>query len=214
MNSEKSGVYRGKDKIVIYGCGGHARSIINTIYETDRADDILLVDDNVRNGEMILKCQTVNKYNLSDNDAFIVAIGDNKNRKELFEKLNKENKGYCISIVSMLSSIGTEGEIGNGSFIAPYAYIGPQAKVGNNSIINTGSIVEHETIIGNHTHIAPHATICGRSKIGDNVFCGAGCTVIDRITICSNVVIGAGAVVIADIVEAGTYVGIPAKRIN
>ena len=37
---------------------------------------------------------------------------------------------------------------------------------------------------------------------------------IDKISVCDNVIIGAGAVVIEDIMEAGTYVGIPAKRIK
>ena len=68
--------------------------------------------------------------------------------------------------------------------------------------------------VGDHSHIAPHATICGRSRIGNNVFCGASSTVIDKINICDDVVIGAGAVVINDIIESGTYIGVPAKRIS
>lgn len=53
---------------------------------------------------------------------------------------------------------------------------------------------------------------CYRMDMGNNVFCGVGSTIIDKISICDDVVIGAGAVVIEDIVEPGTYVGIPAKE--
>ena len=37
---------------------------------------------------------------------------------------------------------------------------------------------------------------------------------MDKIKICSDVIIGAGAVVNKDIVEAGTYVGVPAYRLK
>ena len=46
------------------------------------------------------------------------------------------------------------------------------------------------------------------------MFCGAGSTVIDHISICDNVMIGAGAVVVKDIMESGTYVGIPARKVS
>lgn len=69
-------------------------------------------------------------------------------------------------------------------------------------------------VVGSHTHIAPNVTICGHSKIGKNVFCGAGSTVIDNISICDDVIVGAGAVVTDNITEKGTYVGVPARKVN
>lgn len=199
-------------RIVIFGCGGHARSIANVINELVREEEIIFVDKNARNGELIYSWRVEQTYNLNSNDVFIVAIGNNDNRKQLYQILIKQQVGSCISVISIYANIGFDVQIGQGTFIAQNVYIGPQVEIGNNTIINTGSVVEHETIIGNHTHIAPHATICGRTKIGNNVFCGAGSTVIDRIKICDNVVIGAGAVVVNDIIESGTYVGIPAKK--
>lgn len=201
-------------RIIVFGCGGHARSVINIILNTYRIKEIVLVDEGAQEGEVILGCNTEQKHELSEKEAFIVAIGENKKRKNLYLKLKERQKGYCISIVAPDSCIGVDTEIGQGTLVASKAYIGPSAKVGDNTIINTGSIVEHESIIGDHSHVAPHATICGRSKIGNNVFCGAGSIIIDKISVCDNVIIGAGAVVIEDIMEAGTYVGIPAKRIK
>lgn len=201
-------------KVAIFGCGGHARSIINVIHQIYELQEIILVDENVQIGEVILGCNTEQKYDLCDKDAFIVGIGDNDKRKNLYQKLKQKRKGYCISVVSPNSSIGIDTEIGQGTFVATNTYIGPSVKVGNNTIINTGSIVEHEVTIGDHSHIAPHVTICGRSKIGNNVLCGAGSTVIDKISVCDNVVIGAGAVVIRDIIESGVYVGTPAKKMG
>ena len=86
--------------------------------------------------------------------------------------------------------------------------------MGNNTIVNTGSIIEHEVRIGDNSHIAPHATVCGRTEIGNNVFCGAGSVIINNVKVCDDVIIGAGAVVKEDIVEAGTYAGVPAVKIK
>lgn len=201
-------------RIIIFGCGGHARSIINTIREIDERIDILLVDKNAGSDEVILGCKTRREYDLEEDDRYIIAIGENTGRREIFDCLQEKYNERCISVISPYAHIGIDAAIGCGTFVAAKAYIGPQARVGNNTIINTGSIVEHEAIIGNNTHIAPGTVICGRARIGDNVFCGAGSTIVDKISICDNVVIGAGAVVKENISDAGTYVGIPARKIK
>lgn len=203
-----------ENEIVIFGCGGHARSIVNVIRKTYEKKTIVLVDENVEMGEIILGCNTERRHDLCEKEAFIVAVGDNEKRKKIYFELKEKQKGHCVSIVASSSSIGANVEIGQGTFVAENTYLGPLVKVGNNTIINTGSIIEHETVIGDHSHVAPNATVCGRTKLGNNVFCGAGSTIIDNISICDDVVIGAGAVVIGNIVESGMYVGIPAKRIS
>lgn len=203
-----------ENKLVIFGCGGHARSIVNVLCQCKVDLDIILVDEKACKDEKILGCNVKQNYKLEKNDYYIIAVGDNEKRKKMYNYLLNQNAGHCITIISSDCLIGLDVQIDTGTFIAPYAYIGPQVRIGFDSIINTGSVIEHEVVIGNHTHIAPHSTICGRSRIGNNVFCGAGSTIIDKITICDNVLIGAGAVVKENIMESGTYVGIPAKKIH
>lgn len=206
--------FRERNKIIVFGCGGHARSVVNAIHGINSGMEIILVDPNAEDNEVILGCRVEREYEMEESDGYIIAVGDNQKRQELYRQIQEKNRGLCVSIVSRQAIAGTDVKIDQGAFIAPGAYIGPQAEIGCNSVINTGSIVEHETIIGNHTHIAPGVTICGRCKIGNYVFCGAGSTVIDEVSICDQVVIGAGAVVITDIYEAGTYVGVPAKKVR
>ena len=43
---------------------------------------------------------------------------------------------------------------------------------------------------------------------------GTGAQILQGLTICDDTIIGAGAVVTKDILEPGTYVGIPAKKIK
>lgn len=202
------------ERIVLFGCGGHARSVINVITKINKTIEVLLVDESAQENEIILGCMTKPCYQLDIQDKYLIAVGDNQKRKTIYETILLGKRGNNISIVSSDASIGVGTSIGKGTFVAPNAYIGPKVHVGNNVIINTASIVEHEAIIGNHTHIAPHATICGRSKIGNEVFCGAGSVIIDNIAICDKVIVGAGAVVHKDITEPGIYVGVPARKIK
>ena len=211
MFKELERIRMGKHKLVIFGCGGHARSVADVIHQYGFDIEIIMVDENAHEGETILGHKAVKVYEMCSNDSCVIAVGDNVARKKIFQEKKAERR---ITVVSKDSRIGSGVKIGVGAFVAPFAYIGPQAVIGENTIINSGSIVEHETVIGSHTHIAPNAVVCGHAKIGDNVFCGAGSTVIDTIKICSDVTIGAGAVVKEDIIEAGTYVGVPAKKVG
>lgn len=207
-------IREGGGKIILLGCGGHARSIVASIKEINSDIVIYLLDKEAQPKEKILGCDVVKSYRIRKNDSYMIAIGNNQRRKEAFLHLKREGKGTPLSIVSPNAVVGMHAEIGEGTFIAANVYIGPQVKIGSNTVINTASNVEHETIIGNHVHIAPNATICGRAQIGNTVFCGAGSTVIDKVHICDDVVIGAGAVVLQDISVPGTYAGVPAKRIS
>lgn len=202
-----------KIKLIIYGCGGHARSVLDAALEWYKKDEIILVDDNAQIDEKILGCRVKREYSNKDNARFIAAVGDNLKRMQFYDSRCIAGDSP-VTIISRTSIIGVDSNIEKGTFVAKRVYIGPEAQIGKNTIINTGSIIEHETIIGSHTHIAPGVTICGRCKIGNRVFIGAGAIVKDYIKICDNVIVGAGAVVIQDIIEQGTYVGIPAKRIK
>ena len=94
------------------------------------------------------------------------------------------------------------------------AVINPGVGIGKGCIINTCSSVDHDCDVGDYVHIAVGSHLCGTVSVGDGTWIGAGATVINNVFICSDCMIGAGAVVVNDIQESGTYVGVPARRIN
>ena len=56
--------------------------------------------------------------------------------------------------------------------------------------------------------------INGGCQIGNRCFVGSNSTIAQGVTVCNDVIIGAGSVVIKDIMEPGTYVGNPAKKME
>ncbi len=198
------------EEIIIFGCGGHSRSVSDVILRENSASKLLYVDPNAGENEAIYGFRVLKDWPISDQPCF-VAIGDNNTRKAKLMELQGKT---IISVVSDTARIGLQVRIGHGCFVGNFSHIGPEAEIGEGTIINTGAVIEHEVQIGAYCHIAPNAAISGRSKLGDLVFVGTGASVIDRISICSGVVVGAGAVVVNDITEPGVYVGCPARKIK
>ena len=197
-----------KRKIVIWGCGGHSRSVADVILFNEPAAILVFIDDFARRDEEIFGFPVVKNFPAEPYHCFL-AIGDNARRKKRFDLVGRSN---LISVVSDNAYIGRNCKIDIGCFVAHSCHIGPEAIIGKNTILNTASVVEHEAVIGQHCHIGPNATVSGRTKIGDLVFVGVGATVIDNVNICSNTVIGAGATVTKDIIVPGVYIGTPARR--
>ena len=94
------------------------------------------------------------------------------------------------------------------------ACINSSARIGKHCIINTGAIIEHDNIIENFVHISPNSALGGTVRIGENTHIGIGSVVKNNITICKNCTVGAGAVVVKNIEKEGTYIGVPAKKLE
>jgi len=199
------------EKVIIIGAGGHAKVIADIVI---KSGDCLLgfLDDN-KSGESLLgypvlgKIENINKFEKTAK--FIIGIGNNYARKDISEKYNLE----WYTAVHPSAVIAIDVSIGEGTAIMANAVINPSAKIGMHCIINTGAIVEHDNIIGDYAHISPNAATAGTVSIGELTHLGIGATVRNNISICAECVIGAGAVVVKNIVDKGTYVGVPARRI-
>ena len=199
-------------KLVIFGCGGHARSVAD-VAVTSGWEDIIFVDPKAQPEEKIMGFPVVNEYlgNTRENIDFFIGIGDNIQRASQFKRIIQS--GFSpVNIISPTAYISKSAKLGCGIFVGNHAHIGPEAIIHDDSIINTHSVIEHECNIGFHVHIAIGALIAGRSKIGDFCFIGAGAIIRDGREVTSDTVIGAGGVVVTDIIEKGTYVGIPVKK--
>lgn len=208
-------------KIVVLGAGGHAKVVADIIIKTK---NILIgfLDDKVTIGKTIIKHNnqeskvigkindSIKLYEQHKDLEFIIAIGSNYSRKNLS---NKYNLPY-ITLIHPSADIGINVKIGEGTVIMPNAIINPGTKVGKHCIINSGAVIEHDNIIEDFVHVSPNATLCGTVKIGEMTHIGAGCTVKNNIEICGGCVVGAGSVVVKNILEKGTYIGVPSKRME
>lgn len=206
-------------KIVMIGQGGHSKVVRDIIlsnneyeivgYLDDRYEDIVIVD-NIYFGPISTAHEMINYFNQIK---FVIAIGDNKVRKSIVEKLRLSDN-YHATLIHKTAVVSPSAKIGNGTVVMPNVVINADTQIGNHAIINTGSVVEHDNIVGNFVHISPHVTLTGSVIIEEGVHIGAAATMIPSVTVREWSIIGAGSVVINDIPPNCTAVGIPAKVIN
>lgn len=144
---------------------------------------------------------------------YFVAIGDNKLRKKIANKLKKSTGNWPINAIDGRARISPSAFIKSGVMVAPGCTINALARIEEGVICNTHSIIEHECDIGAYSHIAPGAVLCGNVKVGSQTFIGARTVIKQGVKIGSNVIIGAGTVIIKNIPDGCKVAGNPQRNI-
>jgi sugar O-acyltransferase (sialic acid O-acetyltransferase NeuD family) len=206
-----------KLKLLVLGAGGHTRTILSILQSLDQWEVAGVLDREESTEKEMLSgvpvlgsWNNILKFKSHELNNAVVAIGDNSERRQLFELLTVS--GFIIpTLVHPWALVDESAKLGRGCVVCMGAMIGPKVELGSNVIINTGVIVDHETIVGDDVHIGPGSRISGRVKIGQNSFLGVGVTVIDKKTIGRNVVLGAGSVLVDDLPDDVFAYGVPAK---
>ena len=203
MNSNK--------KLIIIGAGGHGRVCAEAASLSGYKEIAFLDDRKVEGLPVIGTLNDIEKY--TGEYCFFVAIGDNSLRKKILKNV-KELGGELASIIHPFSSVSKSAEIGEGTVIMSGAVINSGAKIGRGVIVNTCSSADHDCKLKDFCHIGVGAHLAGTVEIGEASFIGAGSAVINNITIGDGITVGAGAAVVHNLTEAGTYVGVPARKIE
>lgn len=204
-------------KLLVIGAGGHARSVIDSVLDSEEFDEIGVVSSNKLEWGTYREVSWVG----TDKDArrlfdegfhyAALGIGYMGNGSPLREHLFKQYKeiGFRFSPIIDPSAIVSRGaEIGEGVFIGKGAVVNANARIGCCSIINSSSLVEHDCVINDFTHIAVGAVLCGAVRVGSRVLTGANSTVLQELTVGDGAVIGAGALVLADVLPGKKVLGL------
>lgn len=200
------------NKLLIVGAGGHAKVVCDLAKNYYK--NIVVADDKATG--QLLGCKiigTLNEVKQGERCDFIVAIGSNEVREKIFTDLIEQ--GFTpVSLIHPTATIGEGVQIGVGSVVFAGAVINACAKVGIGCIVNTMASIDHDCEVGEFSHLAVASHFAGTVKCGKNCFFGTNSAVINNVSICDNVIIGAGATVVKDVLEQGTYVGTPCKKIK
>jgi len=199
------------DDVAIFGNGGHAKVVIDTMRQTGRWRPVVCFG----HGSDCLSVPVV-----PDDQAgaairagtrlAIIAVGDALLRDRLAAKASL--LGYeLITVVSPQAYVADSVRIGAGAVVMAGAVVQPDSDIGDLAIVNTRCSIDHDSRVGRLAHIAPGATLCGYVEIGVRAWVGAGAVVLERRRVADGVIVAGGAVVTRDIVVPGSrYAGVPA----
>jgi sugar O-acyltransferase (sialic acid O-acetyltransferase NeuD family) len=208
-------------RVLICGAGGHGQVVADILLRMkDTGSDVTpigyLDEDRGVTGQMRLGLPILGTaVDLSSiaHDALILAIGDNKTRQRLFERL--KNAGERFATARHPSAvIAPDVQLGPGSVICAGVIANPASTIGANVILNTACTIDHHNHIGDHAHIGPGVHLGGEVRVGEGVLIGIGATVMPRRRIGHWTVVGAGALVHTDLPDNVVAVGVPAQVIH
>lgn len=211
------------EKIVIVGAGGFGREVewlinrINKVKPTYEivgfADDGKEKGEQVGHSEVIYTTEELSKVNEELN--IVIAIGNAKVRKMIAEKLLVNDKLSFPNIIDP-AVIYDDDEVilGDGNIICGGTIMTVNISIGNFNIINLDCTIGHDDILKDYITIYPSVNVSGNVVVENCVEIGTGTQIIQGLSIRDNVIIGASAAVVKNIVEEGTYVGVPVKRLE
>ena len=200
--------------LLVFGAGGHGRVVADAAVASGRWSMVVASDRDPGRcaGELLagVAMQSLDVAVVAEGPLH-VAIGDNTARERESGVLGQHR---LVTVVHPRAILSAHAEIAGGCFVAAQAVLAPGACLGRGVVVNHGAVVDHDVTVGAFSHIAPTAVLGGGAQLGERVLVGSGAVVQAGRRVANDVTIGAGAVVCVDIVEAGTYVGIPARRIR
>ena len=185
--------------LLLIGCGGHARSLIDLIEAEGRWRVQGLVGLPNQVGNVVLGYPVIG----TDADlptlrnscsAAILAIGqlpDPAPRQRLASRLRQ--LGYeCPAIVSPHAVVSRYSQVSGGTVVANGAVVNAGAVVGAHCIINSRALIEHDVQIGDHCHVSTGALVNGGVRLGCGSFVGSGAMLREGLQLPAGTVISAG----------------------
>jgi sugar O-acyltransferase (sialic acid O-acetyltransferase NeuD family) len=208
-------------RVLVIGAGGHGQVIADAIQSARRAGGQFeligfLDDSRALHGKKFLGADVLGPVtSVADipHDAIVVAIGDNRTRRDVYCGL-KASGEYLITVRHPNSTVAEGVEIGSGSMICAGVVVNTGSVIGENVILNTGCTVDHHNTIGGHVHLAPGVHTGGEVIVGEGTLVGIGASVLPRCHIGSWSTVGGGAVVIRNLPDSVTAIGVPATVVQ
>jgi len=195
--------------IIIYGGGGHGKSLIELLLALASYHIAGIVDDNLPRNQTVLGLPVLGGgdvlgvlhaggVRLAANA--VGGIGDLTVRVKVFERLSLA--GFtCPAVVHPTAYVEPSAQLSPGVQVFPHAYVGSDVRLGFGTIVNTGAIVSHDCRLGSYVNISPGAILAGGVQVGDGVLVGMGVTINLLANIGPKARIGNGATVKSDVPE-------------
>ena len=194
-------------KIIIYGGGGHSKSLIEMVRTLGELRIHGIIDDKLNVGESVMGCPVLggeevlsNVFQQGIHQAInaVGGIGNIQSRVNVFQLLGRLGFHFPM-LIHPSAVVESSALLSPGTQVFPHAYIGSETRIGFGTIINTGAVISHDCLVGDYANISPGALLAGGVKIGERTLVGMGVTINLGVSVGPGVRIGNSATVKADI---------------
>lgn len=199
------------DAIIVYGGGGHGKSLIDLLRALGTYRLVGVLDDGLPAGESLMgvailggrdHLAALHSQGVRLAVNAVGGIGDLRARLRVFDLLHQAGFA-CPAVVHPSAVLEPTAVLAAGVQVFPLAYIGSQASIGYGAIINTSAIVSHDCQVQPYANLSPGATLAGGVHVAEQVLVGMRATVNLQVSIGAGARIGNGATVKADVPPGG-----------
>jgi sugar O-acyltransferase (sialic acid O-acetyltransferase NeuD family) len=193
--------------VVIYGGGGHGRSVIDLVRALGGFELVGVIDDSLEPEEQVMGVPVLGGSEKLSGLASggvrlavnaVGGVGDVQTRIEVFDRI-REAGMTCPTLIHPTAFVEPSASLSQGVQVLPQAYVGSCARLGFGVIVNNGAIVSHDCRVEDYASLAPGATLAGEVTVGRGVQIGMGVTVNLRLTVGAWSLVGNSAVVKRDV---------------
>lgn len=200
--------------IAICGAGGFARETLLLLEQLGLASRVVgfFETDDVWSERRVAGQPVLPLSRLDPDSEVVLAVGDPALRAALRARL-----GHAVRfpvLVHPTAQVGGSARLADGVILCAGAVVTCDIELGRHVIVDRQATVGHDAVLGDFTTLAPGAVVSGNCRLGVGVYVGASASVRERVVIADHVRVGMGAAVVKDIDQAGTYVGVPARRLD
>ncbi len=207
--------------LLIIGARGFGREVYQTIAITkpflDKVFDIkgFLDDDKSLlegvSGTWPKIIDSVENYQIQEDDVFFCAMGESKWRKHYSEIIANQG-GRFINVFHPTAIISDAAVFGEGCFVGPFCCVSPNVRIGNHVIIHAFSNLGHDASIGDYSTLESYVFVGGRACLGELSTMHTRSSVIPHKTIGKESMVGIGSVVIRNVPDGVHVFGNPAIK--
>lgn len=187
------------EPLLLIGCGGHARSLIDVVENSGQWHVQGLVGLPIEKGEAVLGYPVLGsdqdlpwlRQQFSNAMLAIGQIGLSTQRQRLAVELERLEFALPV-VISRHAHVSPHAHLGKGTSVAHGVIVNAGANVGAYCILNSCALIEHDVQIGDHCHVSTGALINGGVQVGSGSFIGSGAMLREGLKLPPGTVISAG----------------------
>ena len=187
------------DPLLLIGCGGHARSLIDVVESSDRWHVLGLVGLPEQVGEEVLGYSVLGcdqdlpalRHQCTHALLAVGQIGLPSHRQRLVTEL--ERLEFALpAVISGRAHVSRHAHLGSGTSVGHGVIVNAGASVGDYCILNSSVLIEHDAVICDYCHVSTGAIVNGGTRIGVDSFIGSGAVLREGLNLPPHTVISAG----------------------
>ena len=169
-----------KQTLILLGGGGHCKSCIDVIEQTEQFKVVGILDKQELVGQKVLGYDIIGTDELierllAEDHEFLITVGQiqtSQLRQKLFAKL-KACHAKLATVISPRAYVSIHASVEEGTIVMHDALVNTNARIGKNCIINSKALIEHDVIVEDHCHISTAAVINGGTEVKNGSFFGS-----------------------------------------